>query len=162
MKSIVILGTSHQYQGPESDPNLELEKPLGYLRSKFGAQIVMEEWAEKDEQSVVAVWAAKLNLPWANVGTPDEPQFRTYWGVISHPEHKGTLGWDPHAPPMYEYGPFEKQEAREHRMAKNVQAEMRNYETGLLIVGLGHMHSLFAKLLSAGFKVTGYSWLGSA
>jgi hypothetical protein len=61
---------------------------------------------------------------------------------------------------MREYGPFEKEETRENRMAMNVQAEMENYETGPLILGLAHLHSVFGKVQSLGFKVTAFSWLG--
>ena len=60
---------------------------------------------------------------------------------------------------MDEYGPFEKQEAREDQMAKNVQMEMKNYETGLFILGLAHLHSIFSKLRVLGFSVTAYAWL---
>jgi hypothetical protein len=61
---------------------------------------------------------------------------------------------------MCEYGPFERQENRERRMAENVQAEMENYESGLFILGLAHLHSVFGKLHSLGFKITAFSWLG--
>jgi len=162
MKNVVMLATVHQYQITGNDLNSELEKRLAYLRSKFNVQAVMEEWSEKFGESVSHGFAARSGLHWANVGTPAEPRFRTYSGVINYPGHNGTLRWDPHAPPMDEYGPFENQEARENWMAKNVHAAMENYDTGLFILGIGHMHSLFGKLLSAGFKVTGYSWLGPA
>jgi hypothetical protein len=82
----------------------------------------MGEWADKYGESVADKFSKASGLHWANVGTPDEPQFRTYTGPINYPGHDGTLqppDWD--APPMDEYGPFEKQEAREDRMAKNVQ-----------------------------------------
>jgi hypothetical protein len=59
---------------------------------------------------------------------------------------------------MDEYGPPENQEARENQMVTRVQAEMEKYESGLFIVGLGHMHSLFGKLQRVGFKVT-FSWM---
>ena len=59
-----------------------------------------------------------------------------------------------------EGGPFDKQEARENQMAKNVQTEMESYEAGLFILGLAHLHSVFSNLWALGFKVTGYSWLG--
>jgi hypothetical protein len=59
---------------------------------------------------------------------------------------------------MYEYGPFENQENRERRMAENVSAEMEKYETGLFILGTAHLHSVFGKLQSLGFKVVAFSW----
>jgi hypothetical protein len=160
MKSVVMLATIHQYQMLGAEENSKLERCSDYLRSKFGARIVMEEWAEKLGQSVVAKWAGTLDIPWVSVGPPDEPQFRTYEGPINYPGHDGTLqppDW--HAPGMYEYGPFENQEARENRMAMNVQTEMENYDTGLFVLGLGHTHSVFGKLLSLGFKITCFSCL---
>jgi hypothetical protein len=60
---------------------------------------------------------------------------------------------------MGEYGPFENQDAREERMVQNVRAEMESYESGILVLGLAHMHSVFEKLQSSGFKVYGYSYL---
>lgn len=119
----------------------------------------MEEWSEKKEESFAKAFAPKSGLNWANVGTTDEPQFQTYWGQIHYPGHNGTLQYDPDAPSLDEYGPFENQEARENRMVKNIHAEMENYETGLFILGLAHLHSVFGKLKSSGFTVTGYSWL---
>ena len=193
MKSVVMLATLHEYQELGNARNSELEKRLDYLISKFGAQVVMEEWFEKQRESVAKpsatkkeresfarpsatkkeresfarafaerkALATKSAFHWANVGTPDEPQYRTYTGLINYPGYDGSLqppDWD--APQMYEYGPFENQEIRENQMAKNVQAEMGNYESGLFILGLAHLHSVFGKLQSLGFKVTAFSWLG--
>ena len=149
----------------------------------------MEEWFEKQRESVAKpsatkkeresfarafaerkALATKSAFHWANVGTPDEQEYRTYTGPINCPEYEGTLqlpefaGGDElqhwMAPEMDEYGPFENQEAREDWMAKNVQAEMENYESGLFILGLAQLHSVFGKLGSLGFKVTAFSWLG--
>lgn len=146
MKSVVMLATFHQYQVLGNDRNSELEKRLDYLRLKFDVQTVMEEWSEKEGDSFAQVFAKKLGLHWANVGTPDEPQFQTYWGLIHYPGHNGTLKHDPDAPSLDQYGPFENQEARENWMTKGVQAEMEKYESGLFILGVAHLHSVFGKL----------------
>jgi hypothetical protein len=167
MKNVVMLATIHQYQMSGNDASLELGECLDYLRSEFKVQkavdfqTAMEEWSEELGETVVREFATESGLHWANVGTPDEPQFRTYapFGAVKHPGHNGTLRWDPHAPPIDEYGPFEKQEAREKRMVQNVRAEMENYESGILVLGLAHMHSVFEKLESSGFKVYGYKYL---
>ncbi len=154
-----MLATIHQRQIPGLASDSELEARLGYLKSKFSVQIVMEEWAEKHGESVAKKFAAKSGIQWASVGTPDEPQFSTYTGPINYPGHDGTLqppDW--HAPPMDEYGPFANQEAREDRMAQNVKSEMENRETGLFVLGIAHLHSLFGKLTVLGFDVKGYSW----
>jgi hypothetical protein len=158
VKTIVMFATVHQYQKLGNARSSELERRLDYLKSQFGVQIVMEEWAENQGESVAKAFANKLGLHWANVGTPEEPQYRTYTGPINFPGHDGTLtDWD--APGMDEYGPFDNQEARENRMAQNIEVEMENYETGLFIVGLAHLHSIFGKLRPLGFKVTAFSWL---
>lgn len=160
MKKMVMLGTVHQYQMPGNELSSGLEKRLDFLKSKFGAQVVMEEWSEKYGESVAAKFSKGSSLHWANVGTPDEPRFQTYTGPINYPGHDGTLQPpDGDAPPMDEYGPFQNQEAREDQMTKNVQAEMKSYDAGLFIVGLAHLHSVFSKLRALGFSVTAYSWL---
>jgi hypothetical protein len=43
MKTIVILASVHEYEVLGNDRNPELEVRLTYLRSKFSADIVMEE-----------------------------------------------------------------------------------------------------------------------
>jgi hypothetical protein len=166
MKTIVILASVHEYQVPGNDRNRELEMRLTYLRSKFSADIVMEEWFEAQGGSFPQALGAKSGVDWANVGAPDEPQYRTYScsGCIKHPSYDGTLKpYDPEhdldAPWMDEYGPFENQENREIRMAANVQAQMANHKTGLLILGITHVHSVFGKLRCLGFKVFAFSWL---
>jgi hypothetical protein len=99
MKNIVILATVHQYQMSGNDMNLELEKHLDYLASKFDVQIFMEEWAEKRGRSISDKIAARLGIQWANAGTPDEDQFRTYrCANVRHPGHDGTLDHDHSAP----------------------------------------------------------------
>jgi hypothetical protein len=160
VKSIVLFATVHEYQIRGSNQNSQPTRRLDYLRSRLGAQIVMEEWANKHGQSVAAEWAATLGLHWANVGTPDEPEFRTYTGPINYPGHDGSLqppDWD--APGMSEYGPFENQEAREIRMVENVRREMERFENGFFLLGLAHLHSLSGRLRSAGFETKGFSWL---
>jgi len=165
VKNVVMLATTHQHQMATSDAASGLGKCLNYLESRFKVQrsvdlqIVMEEWHENLGETVAREFATRSGLRWASVGTPDEEQFRTYRGPICFPGHNGTLQSDGDAPEMYEYGPFENQEARERRMTENVQTEMENYEGGLLVVGLAHTHSLFGKLQSAGFSVAAFSWL---
>lgn len=166
MKSVVMLASAHEYQVLGNDRNPGLEKRLTYLRSKFSADIVMEEWSEAQWESFARGYAAKSGLDWANVGTPDEPKYRTYvyCGCIKHPSYDGTLkshrpAYDRDAPWMNEYGPFENQEAREVRMAANVQAEMANHTSGLLILGTAHLHSVLSKLRSLGFNVAAFYWL---
>lgn len=135
-----------------------LEARLEYLKSKFNIEGIVEEWSDKKD-SCAKHFALKTSLHWANVGTPDEPQFQTYSGLIHYPGHNGTLPHDPDAPSLDEYGPFENQEKRENWMVRRVEVEMANYTSGLFIIGIAHMHSLVAKLRAAGFHVTAYTWL---
>jgi hypothetical protein len=157
-KKIVMLATVHQHQQSGSAGCANLEARLEYLRSKFNLEAIVEEWSDKKE-SCAKHFAVGSSLHWANVGTPDEPRFSTYWGLVFYPGHNGTLPYDRHAPSLDEYGPFENQEERENWMVHRVEDEMANYGSGLFIIGVAHMHSLFAKLRSAGFDVTGYVWL---
>ena len=165
MKNVVMLATIHQYQMSGNDAGSELRKCLDYLRSQFKAQktvelqTVMEEWSKELGETVVKEFATKSGLHWASVGTPDEPRLRTYLPAVTYPGHNGTLRPDHGAPPLCEYGPFQNQEAREKRIVQNVRAEMENYESGIFVLGLAHMHSVFKKLQSSGFKVYGYSCL---
>lgn len=165
MKNVVMLATTHQSQMSTNDASLELGKCLDYLRVKFKVQVavdvqtVMEEWHEHLGETVVKEFATKRGLHWANVGTPDEEQFRTYRGPICFPGYNGTLQSDGGAPAMCEYGPFENQGAREKQMVQNVRTEMTNYESGILVLGLAHMYSVFEKLQSSGFQVYGFSYL---
>ena len=157
MKTIVMLGTAHLLPG--NDRIAGLEKCLDYLICSFGAQVMMEEWSENQKESVVKSFAIKSEQQWANVGTPDEKQYWTYPGPINYPGYDGTLpSYDPDAPGMYEYGPFENQENRERRMAENVRVVMEKYEIGLFILGTAHLHSLLGKLQSPDFKVVAFSW----
>jgi hypothetical protein len=165
MKSVVMLSTMHELQMSTNDRSSELKKCLAYLKSEFKAQksvdiqVVMEEWHDDRGESAAREFATRSGLQWANVGTPDEGQFRTYRNPICFCAHNGTLRSDGNAPQMREYGPFEKQEARENRMVQNVRAAMQKYESGILIVGDNHLHSIFGKLRSSGFNVCGFSYL---
>lgn len=104
-KKLVMLATIHQHQVSGSAGCADLETRLEYLRSKFDVEAIVEEWSDK-KGSCAKGFAAKSSLHWANVGTPDEPQFRTYWGLIYYPGHNGTLPHDPQAPSLDEYGPL--------------------------------------------------------
>ena len=150
MQTIVMLATVHEYQREVSIASSELQECLEVLSRKFGVEIVMEKWSEDVGRSVPQQMK-KFRLRWANVGTPNEERFQTYTGPTDplHPEF----------PPMDKYGPFEKQEAREIQMAKNVQSEMEGHKTGLFVLGLAHLHSMFGRLRSLGFEVEAFSWI---
>jgi len=154
-----VLATDHGSQKLGNRRNGELERRLEYLYRNFGVQLFMEEWASNQGESVAKEVALRLDIKWVNIGTPEEPQYRTYTGPIDYPGHDGPFQ-DSEAPTMYAYGPFDNQEARENRMTENIIAAMKHYGTGLLVIGLAHLHSLTAKLNSAGFSVNSFQWLG--
>lgn len=161
MKTIVMLGTVHRLQQKGNPLSGELDSRLGYLAGKFQVQVILEEWTDKRPSSA-ADFARSIGVGWSNVGTPDEEMFRTLaCPPVNHPGHDGTLEPDEDAPSMLEYGPIDKQENREARMLSNIRDEMSNYDVGLFMVGLGHLHSMASKLLAASFHVVAYSWLGA-
>jgi hypothetical protein len=86
--------------------------------------------------------------------------FRTFTNAtIDYPGHDGTLGPCPDAPPIREYGSLTNQENREVRMAQSIRTEMEEHNSGLLVVGFAHLHSMSMKLHAARFNVAAYSWL---
>jgi hypothetical protein len=150
LKRIVILATAHEFQQAGHPLNHDLSMRVEYLRRAFKVQIVMEEWTEKRPSF----------LKGKNVGTPGTKEFNTYrCPPLNHPAHDGTLPPDQDAPSMTEYGPFRGQENRENRMVDNICSAMEDYESGLFVVGIAHLHSFFGKLRTRGFEVVGYSWL---
>ena len=155
-----MLGTTHGHQMTECQNEFGFEKCLEWLKKTFHYLIILEEWSEKHGNSVGEQYAMKSNVQWRNVGTSEKPEYETFTGPVNFPGHNGTIRThDRNAPPMYEYGPFENQEAREKQMTRNIKAEMEGFDCGLYICGLAHTHSMFSKLRAVGFTVTAYSWL---
>ena len=153
-----MLATVHEYQRAGHFLNNELKKRLDYLTRQIPTQIIMEEWLSK-EPSFAAGYAPGIGMKWENVGTPDEEPYRTFDGLISYPGYGGSLTHDPTAPSLNEYGPYEAQQNREARMVENIQLAMTDYQTGLFIMGIAHLHSLFGKLRSCRFDVLAFHWL---
>jgi hypothetical protein len=158
---VVIFGTSHDIQDNGHELNAELGRRLSFLTEKFAPTVMMEEWCIDRPPSFASQFAHNQGLVYSNVGPPQQEEFRTLgYAPINYPGHNGTLGACWEAPPMYEYGPLEKQENRERHMAQKVQDEMKNHQTGIFIVGLAHLHSMFSRLCQADLNVAAYSWLG--
>lgn len=114
----------------------------------------MEEW--RDDVVAFASTIDPERLEWKNIGTPDDERFRTSTFCLNFnpPNH------DPTKPVLQEYAPWETHELRECYMVLRIKQAMERYEAGLLVVGLGHMHSMMSKLMHDGFQVRGYSWMG--
>jgi hypothetical protein len=99
MKKVVMLATVHEHQVQGNPGNAELEKRVGYLKSKLGVQVILEEWSDKKGTSAAKDFAPSLGVQWFNVGTPDETRCWIYTGPINCPGHDGPLlDWD--APSM--------------------------------------------------------------
>jgi len=159
-KRVVVFATDHRLQEKGHPSNSELERRLSFLIDRFAATVVMEEWAADRPPSFASIFADG-RVAYEDVGTPSEQQFRTFCNApINYPGHDGTLGPCEDAPPVYEYGPLDKQENREQRMTQNIQDKMNGHRVGLFIVGLGHIHSISLKLRQANFNVAAYIWLG--
>jgi hypothetical protein len=159
MKRIIVFGTDHDRQEEGRDANAGLEQQLVYLIREFAVTIVMEEWSDRRDRSFVDTrCGGNWELPYKNVGTPSsDGQFQTIIPPqVRHPGHDGTLLADEGAPALTEYGPLDKQENREVRMVENIKNQMLDHRVGLLIVGLGHLHSISRKLQDAGFNVASY------
>ncbi len=156
-KKVVILAISHEHQLLGDPGNTKLEECVTYLSRKFHVWVLMEEWCEDQGPTFAATLAPKLGLKFAKIGTPDDEPFRTCWPQISHPDHDGTLPYDPSAPSMLnEYGPLDAENAREEQMVRGIRKRMEDYTGGLFIVGIAHTHSLHSKLVALGFDVTSY------
>jgi hypothetical protein len=161
-KRVVVLGTDHAIQKQGDSRNPELRARLLYLIEKFAVTTLMEEWADKGGPSLASE-VAKGHIAYKNVGTPPDAEFQTFgYALINHPGHDGILDPDEDAPGMNEYGPLDKQESREQRMAQNIRTEMEGHSVGLFIVGDAHLHSMSMKLKEEHFNVTAYSWLGQS
>jgi hypothetical protein len=53
----------------------------------------------------------------------------------------------PNSANIQRYGPLASQETREKLMCANIATAMSLYQTGVLVIGLGHLHSMMMKLL---------------
>lgn len=158
-KRVVVLGTEHGCQRNGNSNNAALAERLLLLIERFAVTLVMEEWSTTKEASFASTLVA-APIEYVDVGTPSEEQFVTYRFPIHHPSYDGTLGDCQDCPSMSEYGPLGRQENREQRMLHNIQTAMGSHNVGLFIVGLSHLHSMSSKLLSVGFNVTAFEWLG--
>lgn len=94
--------------------------------------------------------AESRNLPWKNIGTPDEPQFAT--------DGKTLLGNGELPILVTEYGPIENQTNRERWMTGKIVEFMDGFNDGLFVCGLCHVQSMAEKLVALEFDVRGYTW----
>lgn len=154
MKSILIVGTVHEFQesGSQNPWEQQFREMLGSVLKNYEIQIILEEWNDNRGISIASTLASD-KLHWRNVGTPNAPEYDTSkaWFVNFNPDHPTHL--------MFRVYPFETQERREQFMVERITECMSSYENGLFVVGMNHLHSGIAKLLRAGFEVTAGNWL---
>ncbi len=157
-KTIVLFGTEHGCQRNGDQLNAQLSERILCLVDQLAATVLMEEWSE----SGAASFASTLGMPYFNVGTGPDTQFKTYPTDVRYPGYvNGTLDSSDEFPSMAEYGPLENQENRENRMIENSCEAMKEHDVGLLLIGLAHLHSMSRKCLKEGFNVFAFSWLGN-
>jgi hypothetical protein len=147
---IVLMGTTHEVQENDYQGTHEFKKVLVYLCRKFPVRVIMEEWTERKGDTVGKRLASEQNLEWVNVGTPSTRELKTFDPWFDPSED----------PPMLinRYGPADIQTRREGLMLDAMQAAMRNRETGMMIVGMAHLHSMAEKLVRLGFEIEGFHW----
>ena len=153
---VIVLGTNHDVQEKDYKGTNEFRRVLEYVIRVWQPQVVMEEWTSTKGSTVGQRLVAelklkrKLEVEWANVGTPSQPKFETL----------PTL-FDPlETPPMVlnRYGSLDVQMEREEYMLNQLAQSMQGMECGLFIVGLAHLHSMSEKLLARDFEVEVILW----
>jgi hypothetical protein len=153
-KQIIILATTHQLQRNGHTLNARLRGAIDLVQQQCPIEIIFEEWWYMEEPSFASTLATGT-LKYENVGTPDEPRFKTLTECLNNNPPTYNPAW----PRLPEYGPLDAQERREQYMVSRITELMKPYDAGLFIVGLAHLHSTFCKLIQTGFEVSGYSWM---
>lgn len=146
MKKLILFGTRHYT--PTKVPK-GIQDTLNTILDKFAPQVVLEEWSEILGQSAASEIASAHHVSWKNIGTPQRPELKSF-GI------EGALDF-PESANIQRYGPLASQEKRENLMCDNIIAAMSAYETGVVVIGLGHLHSMMVKL-SGDFDVDGYGY----
>jgi hypothetical protein len=146
MKKLVLFGTRHYEAAnlPES-----IRNTLNVIITEFIPQVVLEEWSVIRGQSGASVAAAAHGVTWKSIGTPPTPELESYGNeeALDHPMSAN----------IQRYGPLASQETREKLLCKNIATAVSAYQTALVVIGLGHLHSMMVKL-SGQFEVDGYGF----
>ena len=152
-KNILMIGTAHEFQSVGNPWEHQFRAMLASVVKTYDIQIILEEWND-NRGTAIGSTLANDQLQWQSVGTPSSSEYNTFVGWINN-------DYDSQQPSyLYfrEY-PFDIQEKREQFMLKRIIELMVNYERGLFVVGMNHLHSGITKLRLAGFDVTGGNWL---
>jgi hypothetical protein len=146
-KHIVLFGTGH-WKNVDIPP--DIRGSLVVLIDKFCPDVALEEWSiTQDVGSGASLVCASKNIPWENIGTPPVEKFCTY-GHDAAADFPGPAN-------VIRYGPLAAQEMREEFMCENIRTAMGSHQSGLVVVGVAHLHSMLMKL-SKHFNVEGYAY----
>ena len=144
-KNLTIFGTRH-WQAHEIPPSAS--EVLKYIVAFVRPDVGLEEWSPAEFKKESAFKAhcdtASPQVPWKNIGTPATAELKTF--------HE-RLGYHPH---ICEYGPLDVQARREILMCENIHNAMSTFESGMLLIGEAHLHSMAVKL-SSEFDVEAYA-----
>jgi hypothetical protein len=151
-KSVLMIGTAHDFQTVGNPCEKQFYEMLASVVSNYKIQIILEEWNDS-RGTAIGKTLMTPQLRWENVGTQDFPEYDT-----------STAKWinfDPYQPVhlMLRDYPYEVQEKREEFMVERIKELMIDYERGLFVVGMAHLHSMMTKLRMAGFDIESGNWL---
>lgn len=146
MKKLILFGTRHYT--PEEIP-ANIRDTLNTILDEFTPQVVLEEWSEIRGQSGASVVAAAHGVTWKSIGTPPTEELKSYGA-------EEALDF-PSSADIHRYGPLPIQEKREKLMCENIATAMSAYGTAVVVIGLGHLHSMMMKL-SGNFDLDGYGY----
>lgn len=145
-KRLVIFGTRHWQDHEVPD---DISQILRFIIESVRPEVGLEEWCpqELNRTSAFKVQCDSVSpqLDWKNIGTPNTVEFRNDGDLLGN--HAYING----------YGPLDVQERRESAMCYNIHTVMSAYESGLLVVGEAHIHSMSVKL-SLEFDVEPYGY----
>jgi hypothetical protein len=147
MKRLILFGTRHY---TISNVPTQVANALERTIDKLKPNVILEEWSKSQtKESATSAIGRGRNLCWYDIGTPEDGEFATY-------RINSALDF-PGIPTIYRYGPIDAQNKREDMMRANITGYMSSYETALVVIGLGHIHSMYDRL-SKEFDVEGYSF----
>jgi hypothetical protein len=146
-KSIVVIGTTHEFQGV-LDLETCLAKNLVAFARSDKPTVLLEEWRSNGDKTVGMLVAKSLGVDWQLVDTPG---LRNYspcplWvngECLSH----------------YPYGPIDVQMKRENLMVAAVINSLSDHDRAIFVCGVAHLHSVMEKLHLRGYEVEGFSCL---
>ena len=128
----------------------EIKNAVELILAQIQPDVILEEWSVTQiEISGVQAVSDAAGIPWRSIGTANHPDFQTFG-------YERALDF-PASANIGEYGPYDVQERRELIMRDNIVREMAGRQSGVLVIGLAHLHSLSLKL-SMDFDVKSFAY----